>query len=315
MTHSLQEISKAFMHIEGFILLKKGQGLKEHLRHHINQFIKKNQKFAKRVDEIFITQEEDIRFLKNKEVRGVIKQIEKELHTTYSQFLSTNKSKRENALKNAKDISSLLHFHKSTQERIETYKNVYSKIIEFYYENYENRKIEDNKLTSKDTQHINILDVACGMNPLSIKLFNSALLSKNNAFILLNWIGTDVNEEDMEYLSRAYKEFNFKGEFLTLDMTLTKSLEILESKKVDILFVFKALDSFEYFKRNISYYLLEKLQFTIGVISFATHTLGGRKKIPITKRAWLFKFLEKNTFKYRTYETDNEIYIMFKKST
>ena len=291
--HETQEISKAFQEIETFILTKKGEGLKTHLRHHINHFIKKNQKFAKRVEEVFEKQPDQ--FLKNKDVRGIVKLIEKELHTTYSQFLSTNKAKRENALEKAESISELLDFHKSTKERIETYDEVYQKITQF--------------IQSKDStiKKISILDIACGMNPLSIEKMNKHVS-------VSNWMGCDVNASDMEYLQKAYDRFKFKGEFFSFDVTLEESLINLESKEVDILFAFKALDSFEYFKRNISFDILKRLNYRFGIISFATFSLGGRKKIPITKRAWLFKFFEREGIKYELYETDNEVYIMFERS-
>lgn len=299
MTHEIVDFnSKAFEEIEEFILSKKGKGLRQHLKHHINQFIRKNQKFTKRVNEVYEEQEGDIKFLKNKDVRGVIKLLEKELHTTYSQFLSTNKSKRENGLENSESILELLQFHKSTQERIESFNNVYSQILN-YYKQY----------VSDDISKVSILDIACGMNPLSIEELEKVTENSH-----ISWIGSDVNENDMQYLEKAYSKFKKSGEFLALDITLEESVKQLEEKEIDILFAFKALDSFEYFKRNISFDIIERLNFKMGVISFATYSLGGRKKIPITKRTWILRFLERNQMNYTLYETDNEVYIMFKKN-
>ena len=292
MTHEIVDLnSQAFEEIEQFILSKKGEGLQKHLRHHINEYIRKNQKFVKKVNEVYEDQGSD-KFLKNKDVRQVVKTLEKQLHTTYSQFLSTKYSKRENGLLKAESISELFEFHKSTQERIESFDEVYEKVMKYYTE-----KIGE-------TDSINIMDIACGMNPLSIEKMKQYVPN-------VSWIGSDVNESDMNYLSRAYEKFEFNGEFLPLDLTLTESLEILGEKEVDILFAFKALDSFELFKRNISFEILEKLNFKVGVISFATYSLGGRKAIPITKRAWILKHLEREKMYYSMFETDNEVYIMF----
>lgn len=310
----VEEMYPGVFKIYLFLIEKRGVGISNHLQTHLIRFIKRNQTFVKEIEKKFKEfQENDSthHFFKSKVVKASIKELQRELHTTYSQFLSTQDSKKEQMLNNSNSISDLLSIHKSTIERIESYDEIYSYIIKQFI-------LSDNSLNFENNSQLSILDIGCGMNPLSIEKFinsynylinSSQKISANN----IKWIGCDVHQEDMDYISKAYEMFNHNGEFFSYDVTRKDDREKIKSKKVDILFVFKVLDSLEHIQRNISFEILKELNYKIGVISFATYSLGRRKKIPITKRAWVLKFLEREKWTYSIYETENEAYIVYKK--
>ncbi|MFP4402255.1 MAG: hypothetical protein ACLFPL_03395 [Candidatus Nanoarchaeia archaeon] len=288
-----------------FMIEKRGSGLKNHILTHLTRFIKRNQTFVREIEALYLKyREEDSmnHFFKSKVVKQSIKELQRELHTTYSQFQSSQDSKKHQLLESASSITQLLTIHKSTQERVESYQEIYSYLLKQF-------------LSKEEFEKLTILDIGCGMNPLSIEIFEEEStklklpLTRNS----IKWIGCEVNKEDMNYLSSAYSRFNFKGEFFSCDLTREDDVEQLKEIRVDVLFAFKVLDSLEHIRRNISFEILKELNYNIGVISFATYSLGRRKKIPITKRAWILKFLEREKWTYSIYETDNEAYIVYKK--
>lgn len=296
-----------------FLVEKKGFGIEKHLLTHLNRFIRKNQTFVKDIEKLFKEYEENDsmhHFFKSRVVKASIKELQRELHTTYSQFLSSQDSKKEQLLTNATSISNLLLTHKSTIERVDSYDEIYLYIIKQFI-------INDSSLSLENNSQLTILDIGCGMNPLSIEKFihsYSTNSSKNNSSNNVKWIGCDVHQEDMNYISKAYERFNYLGEFFSCDLTREDEKEKIKSKEVDVLFAFKVLDSLEHIQRNISFDILKELDYKVGVISFATYSLGRRKKIPITKRAWILKFLEREKWTYSIYETENEAYIVYKKT-
>ncbi|MCH8519759.1 MAG: hypothetical protein LAT82_03310 [Nanoarchaeota archaeon] len=284
--------------IYNYLILKRGDGIVKHLETHMTRFIKRNSKFVKEIEELFKEYKEKDsmhHFFRSKVVRTSIKELQKELHTTYSQFQSSQDSKKEQLFEHSESISDLLLIHKSTQERVESYDEIYSYLC-------------SGVVSSLEKSSLTILDIGCGMNPLSIQIFIEQFKSSN-----VKWIGCDVHQEDMNYISKCYEKFKFEGEFFSCDLTREDEREKINTKNVDILFAFKVLDSLEHIQRNISFDILKELNYKIGVISFATFSLGRRKRIPITKRAWILKFLEREKWTYSIYETDNEAYIVYKK--
>lgn len=281
-----------------FMLSKRGVGIENHLQTHMTRFIKRNSKFVKEIEALFneYTQKDSMHhFFKSGVVKTSIKELQRELHTTYSQFQSSQDSKKEQLFEQSESISDLLQIHKSTQERVESYDEIYSYLC-------------SNALLSFKDSPLTILDIGCGMNPLSIEKFVECFKSSN-----VTWIGCDVHQEDMDYISKCYDKFKFEGEFFSCDLTREDDREKINSLNVDVLFAFKVLDSLEHIQRNISFDMLKELDYKIGVISFATFSLGRRKRIPITKRAWILKFLEREKWTYSIYETDNEAYIVYKR--
>jgi len=83
--------------------------------------------------------------------------------------------------------------------------------------------------------------------------------------------------------------------------------------KVDVVFLFKVLESLEFFKRNISKEIIEKLKCRFVVVSFAKRTLSGKKEINKKERFWLRRILNELGLKYEIFDFDDEIFFVIKK--
>ncbi len=229
--------------------------------------------------------------LKNKIFKEIVKKVRAEIGQVYTQFLTTNFKKKEKNLedcKTKKDALQILKLHKSTKERINYYEKVYGKIFEWYKPKY-------------------IADLACGLNPISYSIIEEVLKYSPKYF------ASDLGIEDMNFLNIYFKKFKINGIAKNIEIT---NLGILKDKyfmKSDLIFLFKALDSFEEIKKNISKKLLEKIPAKNIVISFPTKSLISKKHIKINKRNWIINFIKKQNWKLEQFEVENEIFFLVEK--
>lgn len=228
---------------------------------------------------------------KNKIFKEIVKLVRDELRIVYGSFLTDDFHKREKMLDGItkEDIDALLRFHKSTKERVNFYEEVYSKIFEWY-------KPEK------------IADVACGLNPLSYFFIERVLKKKPFYF------ASDLSSIDMEFIEKFFDKFKIKGVAKAYDVTDLSILTDSEFQNCDLVFLFKALDSFEQVKKNISKELLEGISANHIVISFPTKSLIAKKQFKMEKRNWLFNFLNKEGWNYEIFEVENELFILIKKT-
>ncbi|MFH1589787.1 MAG: hypothetical protein ABIB43_04440 [archaeon] len=223
------------------------------------------------------------------EYKQVVKEIRKTLREIYGVFIQKGYSKRETFLEeltkeNTDDqISKILNLHQSTKERLPYYKTVYKKLFEITG----NPKI--------------ILDLACGLNPVSYPWL------KCNP----KYIASDISKKDMVFLESFFSKINVSGLGITID--LVKEQDKLASLKADVCFLFKTLDSLETRKRNISKNLIEKINAKWIVVSFSKVSLGGEKIIEKKKRNWFFNHLKQKNLHYQEFEVPNEYFIVIKK--
>jgi len=263
----------------------------------------RNQKKYKTIAEEVITSEVKSYFKKNpgaKDNKDTIKQIRSELHKSYSSFQTKKKKKREHYLEELKQNpdsdeiqDNLLSITVSTKERIPYYKDLYQKIF----------KITGNPKT--------IVDLGCGLNPLSYPLMN--LGNKNGVkegAKPLAYYAYDIDEEDMNFLNDYFKimnSFGLNGKAAIMDVRNIKSLSCLPP--TDIIFLFKVLDIIDRENHKPSEELIQQLikKTRFIVASFATKTLT-KKQMRYPKRKWFELMLERLDLKYKTIETFNEIY-------
>ncbi|MDP6642225.1 MAG: hypothetical protein QGF74_02500 [Candidatus Nanoarchaeia archaeon] len=229
---------------------------------------------------------------KSKEFKQSIKTIRKILHDIYGVFnIDENRSKLLNELekesKNTNNINdnlkkihiNILKTHKSTNERLPFYDEIYQKVF--------------HELKPKT-----ILDLSSGLNPLSYHFMN---------LDGVKYIATEFVDEDTKFLNKYFsimKKFNFDGEALTLNL-----LEIKDLPSSDICFLFKTLDSLETLKKDITKEILNKINSKIIVISFPTTTLSGRK-ISKKRLIWFDRLIKE----YFTFEIKNEIFYIINKT-
>jgi len=232
---------------------------------------------------------------RSKEFKEFKKNIRKQLREVHGVF---NKSKSIDRTKIIKEIYKatssekkelLLEFlknHQSTKERLNSYLEVYTKVFE--------------------QKNLRVLDLGCGFNPLFFLLF-----TKN-----ISCIAIDINSEELKLLSDIYSSFNKNIETYQLDLTdpsaLTK-LGIL-SEKTNITLMLKLLDSLETKNRGTTLKLLEQIHSEHLLISFATKSIGGNKKIN-GARKWFTRAIKKSKFVLlNEFETQNEKYLLFKQN-
>ncbi|MFW6285636.1 MAG: hypothetical protein ACOC16_00530 [Nanoarchaeota archaeon] len=228
---------------------------------------------------------------KDKEFKKIIKNIRDDLRILYGSFLTNDflKIKKINLKKSNLNINEYLKLHKSTKERIDYYEQIYDEIFDWY-------------------KPKKIADLACGLNPLSYNLIEKKLNYK--PFFL----AVDLSSQDMLFLNNFFRENNIDGLAQNYDITELNFLDNKKFKRCDMVFFFKALDSFEYIKKNISKKIIQEIKINKIVVSFATKSLIAKKEFKKERRNWFFNFLEKQNYDYKVFEVENEMFILIDKS-
>lgn len=224
---------------------------------------------------------------KEKIVKEIVKEIRKNIGVVYGSYQTAMHKKKERFL-DEENIDALLLCHKSTRERKEFYPLVYKKILNWH-------------------QPTGIADIACGFNPISY-IYLEKLIPN------LTYYVSDINKEDMELIQTYFEKFSLKGRAVSQDATKLEFLKDKDFLNKDTLFLLKALDSFEFDKKNSSKNLLELVPQQFIVVSFPTKSLVSKKEVSLEKRNWFYKFLELKGWKYTTFEIENEIFFLIKKS-
>ena len=82
--------------------------------------------------------------------------------------------------------------------------------------------------------------------------------------------------------------------------------------EVDIIFLFKVLESLEYFKRNVSKEIIQKLKTKYIIVSFDKKSLSG-KEIRKKGRSWFRRILSELNLSYEVFDYGDEIFFVIKK--
>lgn len=262
-------------------------------------------------------------FSKSREHDFLVKNVRAELRKIYGVFIKDTTSKK-NLLNNISytferdgkaDFSvydKLLSLHQSTAERknhyIEIYKKIFS-IIRSSKNTGNARNTEDTRDTvdtkDKESDKKVILDLACGLNPLS------SIYIKN---YIERYYASDISEEDCKFLREFFSKAKIPGEAFKADLTDNSDIEKISKIRCDICFLFKALDSLERSQRNISGKLLGAIDAKYIIVSFPSATISGKNKISSNKRFWFEKLVEKMNFKVVSFEIPNEKFYIMEKS-
>ena len=210
--------------------------------------------------------------------KDLIKKVREKLHRIYGAF-QLKKSKREKLLE-LKKFKEILKTNISTKERLPYYKELYKEIF---------------KITGNPKK---ILDLGCGINPISFEFMN---LKKTEFYCV------DIDKKDLLFLEEYFKLRKLKYKTKVLDL----NEEIFNFPKTDICFMFKVLDVL---KKKNRYELLEKLlkiNTKYFVFSFSTKTLTG-KKMNLSRRFWIEKVLKKLNLEFNKVFIENELFYIVK---
>lgn len=253
----------------------------EFIEERIKKICNKNQELVRKIDF------EKLKLEKDKNFKKLIKKVREDIGILYGSFLTSNFQKKERMINQVEEFQNYLLLHKSTRERIEFYSEIYSKIFVWY-------------------KPKKIADLACGLNPCSYEIIIDKLPE-------VNFFASDLNPKDMEFVNAFFSNNKINGIAKPHDITNLKFLNDKEFVDCDLLFLFKALDSFEHIQRNISKEILEKVPMKKIVVSFPKKSLVAGSDFDLKKRSWLFKFLEKMKWKHETFEIENELFILVSK--
>lgn len=236
--------------------------------------------------------ENHVKPLKSKEFKFMMKEIRKKLHDVYGVFILKEKCLKslKEHLKKTKKLdekalqlhTALLSCHQSSFER-----------MDFYYEIYKN-------IFSITGKPKSILDLACGLNPLSFPFMGL----KKLAYFAME-LTCDGSKFVQEYFD-IMQPFGLNGRAFAMNLMKLKKLP-----KSDVCFLFKVLDSLECLEKNYSEEILGKIDSKFIVVSFPTVSIGGKN--PIKQRGWFFRMLRENNLKAETFEIENEIFYIIKK--
>lgn len=274
--------------VDAILAKKQLEGFpKEFVVKKVEQYFLREGRTRKEIEQLQIKTTEQ--FLRNKKVKIVVKTIREEIGVVYGVFLTQRYAKKENELEkisNQEELKQLLPLHKSTRERQEFYKEIYTSIFDWYTPQA-------------------IADIACGFNPFAYHF----LPQKPSTYLAV-----DINPHDTMFIQKAFDKVKIKGKGKAYDLTEEKILEDEDIQTCDLVFLFKALDSLEYTKRNSSKVLLKGLKAKHIVVSFPTQSLVAQQTFNMQKRAWFFNFIEKEQWTYITREVENELFVFITKN-
>lgn len=234
---------------------------------------------------------------KNKHFKEIVKRVRDELRIVYGSFLNDDFFKKDKYFskldfedeKFYDKLNEVLKCHKSTKERVPYYGEIYKNIFNWY-------------------QPKRIGDLACGLNPVSYFYIRLEL------GVSPKYFASDLSSIDMEFLNSFFSRFKIEGSAKAYDITKMDFLDDVNFMSCDMVFLFKALDSFEEVKKNISKQILEKIYAKKIVVSFPTKSLMSKREFKIEKRNWLFNYLNKMGWSYEQFEVENELFILITKN-
>lgn len=229
---------------------------------------------------------------KSREYQETVKAVRKHLREIYGMFILAGYQKK-NEQTGFQDI---LKTHQSTRERVQNYPEIYIKLWNIIEPLLDGRKA------------INVLDLGCGMNPVSAPLLMNIFRCE------VHYYAYDISSQDMDFIRRFFKHNNIQGSAVQAD--LTKDYErIISDNKPALCLMLKLLDTLETQQRHSSKKLLDHVFKITDVVavSFPKTGISGRKTISQNRRAWLENFLKKQGKEWESFCAGNEMFYIIKK--
>lgn len=167
----------------------------------------------------------------------------------YAQWLA--ELKKAVATNNRADLQSLcqqiMQGHASTKERLPILNEFYSTLLG-----------ELPPITS-------VLDIACGLNPLSLPWMPQLASS--------TYYACDIHQPMLDFLQQYFNILSIKGEARACDV-----LQQCPATQVDLALVLKTIPCLEQVDKHAGKRLLETLQARYIIVSFPIYSLGGKSK-------------------------------------
>ena len=235
-----------------------------------------------------IIKENQLDITKKKNKEEALKKTRAFLREVYGAFLRKGFDKKEKLLSSLNDLKDydghkkILKLHISTAERLPYYNQVYESIF---------------SITGKPSS---ILDIAAGLNPLSYPFMN----------ITPKYYAYELSKKDAEFLQEYFDKFKIDGKAFSGDITNEKEMENLPS--ADVCFLFKAIDTLESIKWNVTNQLISKLKCKWIVASFPLRSLGHGRMISEKRLSWFLKLISK--MEYKRIAIGDEVFFLIRKA-
>lgn len=255
------------------------------IKHNLKDFFSKNKKSLSKL----VQYQAEKQLKKSAEYDNVFKAIRAKLYQSYGMFkivsdepetkqyfLRKLKSRRETE----KDYKKVLSLHLSTKERFANYKHIYEEIF---------------KITGKPEV---ILDLGCGLNPLSYRYMG----------IRAKYIASDIDRGNLQFIQQYFNILGIDGRTVVLDLQNDLDIQKLSSFECDVCFMFKLLE----IDKRIAEKIVSEAKARFIVASFSTISLTG-KIMSSPERDWFEKMLRRMKLKFSTFKTENEIFYIISK--
>jgi len=254
----------------------------------LNNYFKKNNK-SMPVLQTYINEKQ---LRKSIEYKKAVKSARKTLHESYEMFqipesAESNKIKETFIRKlkirqdSKEDYNSVLSLHLSTKERIPYYSFIYNQIF---------------KIIKKPKT---ILDLGCGLNPISYNLMELKGIK---------YIASDIDESNLSFIGQFFSLSGINGKTLLLNLTDDKDIQKLAFIECDVCFMFKLLE----IDKRIAEKLVSAANAKYIAASFPTINLQG-KIMSSPERDWFEKMLSRLKYRFSVFKTENEIFYLVKK--
>jgi len=260
---------------------------------HLVRQVSRSPKYAQLADTLVsrITAEEA---RKHKNQQDIIRSARTRLHQLtgaylapkidYAQWLVTFQSLSPKDRQGLESISlSMMRLHASTYERIEVLPTFFQTSL---------ASISPVK---------SVLDIACGLNPLSIPWMPLA-----DGF---TYHANDVVTPLIDFLGNYFEIFGFNGNASILDLSFS-----IPSQPVQLALLMKTLPLMEQIERGLSQKVLESLNAEHILVTYPLRSLGGRKKgMEETYRAQFDQLVAGRDWEIQEFRFPNEfVYLVTK---
>ncbi|MEZ4861093.1 MAG: hypothetical protein R3C14_07300 [Caldilineaceae bacterium] len=140
-----------------------------------------------------------------------------------------------------------------------------------------------------------ILDLACGLNPLTIPWM--PLTGQ------VHYQACDIAGDQVDFLRQALPLLGVTG-----DAALCNLLQEIPAYQADVVLLLKTLPCLEQVDPAIGVHLLEKIDAPVVIVSFPAHSLGGRRKgMTTTYPAHLRALLQSSTWRIEEFTFATEL--------
>ncbi|MFW6230540.1 MAG: hypothetical protein ACOC32_00790 [Nanoarchaeota archaeon] len=223
----------------------------------------------------------------------VLKDVRASLHRIHGSFHTDIKQRDELLARYEKEkdddiIVELLKTHASTKERLEIYENLYETLF---------------RICARPDS---ILDIGCGLNPLSCIFMDRPQDVFYSAY--------DISQPDLDMVKRFFSLYGIEGTVSILNLFKARSENIFQQVgKHNICFLFKVLEIIEQTKSHkISENIIMTAPADTVVVSFPKRTMSGNA-MRYPRRGWIEQMLRRLAIPWDIIDYQNEIfYVIFK---